>query len=441
MKIKTSDLFPSTFNQDFKDVFNHVYTEYTEYGGRGSCKSTFISICITLLIMKNKDFNALILRKTANSLRNSVFEQMKWAIDKLNVNHLFRFTVSPMQAVYIPTGQVILFSGVDDPTRLKSLKVKHGYFAITWFEESSEFSPEETENVKLTTMRGGDTFYIFDSFNPPSSVRNWKNEDVRKPKTNRLCHLSDYRTTPSKWLGDAFIFEAEEMQKSNERAYRNIFLGEATGSGSNVFENIEIREISQKEIDSFEYIYNGVDFGYFPDPFVFQKMAYDMKNETLYIFAELKLFKHGNYEASEKLKDYLMDFNKSDFESYKKIHRNYSPEVIAKQYLLEIMNERITADSAEPKSVADFRNYGWNMKGAVKGKGSLEAGFKWLQSRKKIVIDPLRCPEAADEFSLYEYDIDKRTGEIMEGYPQGQKDHSLAACRYAMEEVWNRKGM
>lgn len=101
---------------------------------------------------------------------------------------------------------------------------------------------------------------------------------------------------------------------------------------------------------------------------------------------------------------------------------------------------RITADSAEPKSIADFRSWGWNMRGAIKGRGSLEAGFKWLQQLKKIIIDPVTAPKSADEFALYEYEIDKKTGDILTGYPQGQPDHTLAAVRYALEEVWTRKG-
>ena len=107
---------------------------------------------------------------------------------------------------------------------------------------------------------------------------------------------------------------------------------------------------------------------------------------------------------------------------------------------MNIARDRITADSAEPKSIADFRTWGGNVRGAIKGIGSREAGFKWLQGLKKIVIDPARCPHIADEFTLFEYEIDKRTGEIMSGYPQGQPDHGIDTVRYSLESVWRHGG-
>lgn len=437
MRIKTNELFPPTFNDDFRDILKHGHTEYTEYGGRGSCKSSFISVTTIILLVQNPAFNALILRKTAESLRRSVFEQIKWAVDKLGLNEYFKFTVSPMQATYLPTGQVILFSGVDDPTRLKSLKTKTGYFAITWFEESAEFNAEEMENVKLTTMRGGDVFYIFDSFNPPSAVRNWKNEDVRQYKPQRLTHLSDYRTTPREWLGEAFILEAEQMRKLKPLEYDTIFLGIPRGTGRQVFENITLREITDEEISRFDYIETGIDWGYYPDPFAYGRMSYDAAKRTLYIFDELYLYKHGNIEASEALKDHLIDLNRDAWDSLAGV---FDEEYKRLEFINMLKSERITADSAEPKSCADFRAFGWNLRAAIKGPGSLNAGFKWLQGLKEIVIDPRRCPHAADEFSLYEHDLDKRTGEVLPGYPQGQPDHFLALTRYACEHIWTRRG-
>lgn len=265
-------------------------------------------------------------------------------------------------------------------------------------------------------MRGGEIFYNFYSYNPPSSVRSWVNTEFRKPRKDRLFTQSDYRTVPPEWLGEAFLFEAEEMKRTNERAYRNIFLGEPTGTGSNVFENIELREISNEEINNFEWKYYGVDWGYYPDPFRFVGCSYSIKENVLYIFNELSLNKHSNSQAYEKLTAY-MKYNGID------------------------INERITADSAEQKSIADFREYGLNCRGAIKGVGSRNMSFKWLQGIKKIIIDPVRAPHAADEFSLYEYALDKRTGEILEGYPDGQPDHSIDAVRYALEEIWRQKGV
>ena len=414
-EIRTSTLFPSSFAEDFRLIMSGKYTKYTEAGGRGSCKSSFISLCIVLLMMMNKTFNAVCLRKVDNTLRDSVYAQIKWAVEKLGVSRLWAFTVSPMQATYLPTGQTIFFRGSNDPMRIKSIKTLTGYTAITWFEELTEFTASDMETVKLSTMRGGDRFYVFNSFNPPSAARNWCNDRLRHPDSDEYVHLTDYRSVPPEWLGEAFIHEAEEMRARNERAYRNIFLGEPTGTGRSIFENITLRPISDEEISRFEWSYYGIDWGYFPDPFRWVAMSYDMARKTLYIWDELTLYKHGNQESSEVLKAHMRE-------------RHID------------LGVRVTSDSAEEKSTADFRAWGWNIKGAIKGPGSLDAGFKWLQQLDSIVIDPERCPKSADEFTLYEYDIDRRSGEVLTGYPQGQPDHSMAAVRYAMEEVWRRRG-
>lgn len=415
MEFKSSSLFPKSFNADFRSVLRHEYTEYVEAGGRGSCKSSAISLWIIILMVMNPTFNVLVLRKVSNTLRDSVYTQLKWAVEKLGLSDLFNFTLTPLQATYIPTGQVIFFRGADDPLKIKSIKAPKGYIAITWFEETAEFTINDVETIKLSSMRGGSVFYNFFSYNPPSSTRSWVNTEFRKPRKDRLFHESSYLTVPEEWLGEAFMFEAEEMKRTNERAYRNIFLGEPTGTGTNVFENIEIRPITQEEINQFEWTYYGLDFGYYPDPTRFNAHAYDMENKILYIYRELDLLKHSNFDASEKLKEYMI--NKG----------------------LDLDHE-ITGDSANPKDIADYRQFGWNIRGAVKGPGSIEAGFKWMQGLRKIVIDPIECPKAADEYSMYEYEIDHRTGEVMSGYPQNQPDHSMANGRYCMEKVWRHRG-
>ena len=417
MTINASDLMPMVFKEDLKNVMEHSYTEYIEHGGRGSCKSSFISLAIIILIISNPDYNAVIIRKTDNTLRDSVYAQMKWACEKLGVSSWFNFTTSPLQIVYKPTGQIIFFRGANDPEKLKSIKTVKGYTAITWFEELTEFTPNDLNSIKLSTMRGGEVYYLFESFNPPASERNWVNAYTREIRSNRFVHKSTYLTTPKEWLGEQFLYEAEIMQKNNERAYKNIFLGEPTGTGKNIFENITLREITDKEIASFDYTYQGIDWGYFPDPFIWCAFSYDSKTRTLYIYDELKLYKHGNKDASDKLLEYIKD----------KYYDGYH-------------EERIVADSAEPKSIADFHSYGWNIHASNKFPNSVKAGMKWLQSLTAIIIDPVRCPEAADEFTLFEYDIDKKTGEIIGDFPDGQPDHAIAAARYGLETVWQRKG-
>lgn len=400
----------------------HSKERYTFTGGRASCKSSFISLVIVILIVMFPSYNALILRKTAKTLRRSVFEQIVWAINKLGLTARFKIPKSQTAALpitYIRKNgqtQYIIFAGSDDPEKLKSIKVSSGYFAILWVEEKTEFTPAELQNIKISVLRGGKTFYIFESYNPPSAARHWCNREAATYDPNRMVIHTTYKDIPREWLGDAILHDIEQTKQNNQRAYENIYLGIVTGTGQNVFENVELREITDEEIQTFDYLYSGIDWGYYPDPFAFSTSAFNASKQTLYIFDELYMNKQGNYEAFQKLSEHM------------------------KACGMNIARDRITADSAEPKSIADFRTWGGNVRGAIKGIGSREASFKWLQGLKKIVIDPARCPHIADEFTLFEYEIDKRTGEIMSGYPQGQPDHGIDTVRYSLETIWRHGG-
>lgn len=422
MRIKSNTIFAKKYNKLFRWIMKHEYTEYTLPGGRGSCKSSFISLCIIILIVMFPQFNALIIRKNANTLRTSVYEQIIWAIERLGLRSRFKIPKSETSALPIVynrkngTKQYIIFRGCDNPEKIKSIKIASGYFGIIWFEEKTEFTPAEIQNIKVSAMRGGSKFYVFESYNPPSAKRHWCNTDARTPKKDRVVFHTTYLDIPREWLGEAILNEIEHTKQTNERAYKNIFLGEATGTGLNIFENVELREITDEEIAAFDFFYSGIDWGYYPDPFAFSTSSYNAAKQTLYIFDELYLNKRGNYEAFKDLAEHM------------------------EAHGMSIATDRITADSAEPKSVADFRSWGGNVRGAIKGIGSRNASFKWLQGLRRIVIDPARCPRIADEFTLYEHEIDKRTGEVMSGYPDGQPDHGIDTIRYALEEVWRHAG-
>ena len=422
MKIDSNTIFAMTYNKAFRAIMKHSKERYTFTGGRASCKSSFISLVIVILIVMFPSYNALILRKTAKTLRRSVFEQIVWAINKLGLTAHFKIPKSQTAALpitYIRKNgqtQYIIFAGSDDPEKLKSIKVSSGYFAILWVEEKTEFTPAELQNIKISVLRGGEAFYIFESYNPPSAVRHWCNREAATHDPNRMVIHTTYKDIPREWLGDAILHDIEQTKQNNLRAYENIYLGIVTGTGQNVFENVELREITDEEIQTFDYLYSGIDWGYYPDPFAFSTSSFNASKQTLYIFDELYMNKQGNYEAFQKLSEHM------------------------ETHGMNIARDRITADSAEPKSIADFRTWGGNVRGAIKGIGSREAGFKWLQGLKKIVIDPARCPHIADEFTLYEYEIDKRTGEIMSGYPQGQPDHGIDTVRYSLETIWRHGG-
>ena len=407
---------------------NHTKERWTFPGGRVSCKSSFISICVVILIVLFPNYNAVVVRKHKNTLRYSVFEQIVWAIDKLHLRRSngkkagFKIPKSKTAAlpiVYIRKNgkeQNILFVGLDDAEKSKSMKISNGYIAILWCEEKTEVEPADLKNLKISALRGGNTFYMFESYNPPSSTRHWCNTEARTEDPHRMVVHTTYLDIPREWLGESILHDIEQTKRTNKRAYENIYLGIATGTGRQIFENIQLREITDDEVQSWDETLQGIDWGYYPDPYAYGSMHYDARTNTLYVWDELYLWKHGNYEAFEATREHMEAHNMSIFE------------------------DRQTADSAEPKSVADFHKWGGDTRGAIKGKGSRDAGFKWLQGLRAIVIDPVRCPHAADEFTLYEHEIDKRTGEIMEGYPEGQPDHFLALTRYATERTWRHAG-
>lgn len=411
MTLKASSLISRNFIKVLQSILKHEYRFYTFAGGRNSLKSSFISIAIITLIIKYDYANALILRKVSNTLADSVYSQLQWAISMLGVEEYFKCTVTPMKIVYVPTGQTIVFRGVDKPSRLKSIKLRRGYFAVAWYEESTEFTPEEVRSVNQTILRGGNSaFWIFDSFNPPVSARNWKNTEILLAKPNRMVHYSTMFDAPPEWVGLAALEEAEYLRKTNKRMFDNEIMGLATGTGTNVFENITVRKITDEEINSYEWIYRGIDWGYYPDPFVYCEACYDAEKKALYIYKGFSLLRSSNPNTEEEL-----------------IKRSVSKR------------DAIVADN-DMKDINDFRSWGWNIRTAEKGKGSVEAGFKWLQSLTEIVIDNDRVPEAVAEFTQYEYDVDKN-GNVLSGYPQGQADHYMASVRYMMEPVWKRRGL
>lgn len=403
-------LIAPAFIQDHLDILEHGHTEYVEKGGRGSTKSSFISLEIVALLKNNPQMHALCCRKVGNTLQSSVYNQILWAIDALGLLEEFEATKAPMEVTYKSTGQKIYFRGADDPMKLKSTKPPFGYIGILWFEELDQFAgEEECRNIRQSIIRGGDEAYIFKSFNPPKTKNNWANKEFAVQKENRHITHSDYRSVPVKWLGRAFLEEAEDQQENNPAAYEHEYLGVPNGSGGMVFENVVADEITDQQIAAFDRVLNGLDWGYYPDPWAFNRMHYDAARRTLYIFDELTAYKKGNRETADAL-----------------LERGLTRE------------DRITADSAEPKSVADYQKFGLRCFGAVKGPGSVEYSMKWLQSLAKIVIDPLRCPDTYEEFTEYEYERTK-DGEIISGYPDAD-NHHIDAVRYATENIWRKRG-
>lgn len=408
-EIRLSEKIGPAFYDVARDVFQHRHTHYDESGGRGSLKSSFVSIIVPLLLIRNPGTHALVLRKVANTIRDSVYAQYMWAIGELGMAAFWEAKVSPMELIYKPTGQKIMFRGADDPMKIKSIKVPFGYIAVTHFEEKDQFAGRaEIRTILQSTMRGGSKYWNFESYNPPISRDNWANKDSLEERADRLCHKSTYLQAPPEWLGQQFLDEAEYLKKTDGRAYQHEYLGIPVGTGGNVFENLELREITDNEISHFDRIYQGVDWGWYPDPFAFIRLHYDSARETIFLIDEIYQNKLTNEASGSMIKS-----------------RNY-------------MDAYITCDSAEPKSTADYRAMGLPAKEAVKGPGSVDYGMKWLQ-RRKIVIDRKRTPNAYNEFVNYEYERNK-DGDIISGYPDAN-NHLIDATRYALERISRRMGV
>ena len=408
-QVKLSDLIAPSFYDLHWDIEEHHHTHYKLAGGRGSTKSSFASIEIILNMMKDPQANAIAMRKVGRFLEESVFEQLRWAIDALGVTDKWKVKLSPLGLTYIPFGNRIIFRGADDPQKIKSVKLKNGYFKYIWLEERAEFEgPEEERTILQSLMRGGSEYVVFYSWNPPKSMNSWVNQDVLDEREDTIVSHTDYRSVPKEWLGEQFFIEAEHLKETKPKAYEHEYLGIATGTGGAVFENVTIRPITDDEIAVFDRIKHGLDFGYGADPLAYIKMHYNKKQKRLYLFGEIYAVKLGNTKAAREI-------------------RKLNP-----------LNRIITADSEEPRAIAALNELGLRVIGAKKGPGSVDYGMEFLADElEEIVIDPKRCPNAAREFTSYELEMDKN-GNFKGSYPD-EDNHTIDAVRYGMEDSMIRR--
>lgn len=405
--ISLKNIIAKPFYKVHQDIKKHQHTHYWLSGGRGSTKSSFISIEIVNGMMKDAQngimSNAIILRRVKDTLSESVRDQIKWAIEILGVSEYWHIPESKLTITYIPTGQAIRFKGADNPKKVKSTKVAKGYIKYLWYEEVDEFeSYAKISNINQSILRGGSDFVVFYSFNPPESQRNWCNQQVLVPRMDTMVHHSTYLDVPKEWLGSTFLAEAEHMKNVKPDQYEHDYLGAVKGTGGEVFTNLTIREITNEEIAVFDRIKNGLDFGYAGDPLAYLKMHYDKTRKRLFIFAELYGTRINNNKAVNKIK-------------------KFNP-----------LNKLVTADSAEPRTINEFKQLGLNIKGAKKGPDSVDNGIKFLQDLEEIVIDPIRCPNAAREFNEYEIEKDKE-GNLKGEFPD-KNNHTIDAARYGLED-------
>lgn len=402
MSVRLSDLIAPAFYGVHADMKAFAHSEFWLSGGRGSGKSSFVSIEILLSMLRNSSVNAIVYRKVGATLRESVYGQMVWAIEKLGLERYFKCRLAPLELEYLPTGQRILFRGADDPGKSKSIKLARGWFGILWFEELAEFSGMEAiRTIKASVLRGGRAITIY-TYNPPKSRNNWVNAEAMSIRADRLTHESSYLEMPEEWLGETFLAEAEQLKRTNERAYRHMYLGEITGTGGQVFDNLALGTTRESGGTAF----CGLDFGFAADPDAFIRAEWEPSTRRIRVLDEF-------YSVRTPV------------------------ERLAEEVLKRAGDAVVRCDSADPRIIRELRERGVNAIAVKKGAGSIESGVRWLQELGAIEIDPGVCPNAAREFSGYEYRTDSNGNPIAE-LPD-RDNHLIDALRYAVEPLSARR--
>ena len=417
------DLFAPPFWRPYNMLRAGKGREFWFRGGRGSTKSTFVSEYCALdmiydailykmgRIPKSMLSHCCVFRKVGVDLRNSVFPQVQWSLDKLGVAPWFEINNSNLHITFLPTKQQFQFHGLDDELKVKGIKAPFGYYKNTWFEELAQFhGMNEIRSVKQSVQRGSHGFKTFCTYNPPMTQASWVNIEANEPVEGRYVFKSNYLQVPPEWLGEEFLLDAEDLRRRNEILWRHEYLGEVTGTGGTVFPNVVIREITDEEIARFDDLHYGQDWGY-TNAFCWVAVAYQRKRKRILIFDEI-------------YKPHLTPSLAAQLVRQKDMH-----------------GEPIYADCEDAAAIAQFNNeYGITTYPVKKGPDSRRYGYRWLQGLFEIVIDPRRCPNLAREFQLMEYKQDRRTGQFIEDYPK-EADHGIDATRYAMENESMRLGL
>ncbi len=375
-------------------------------GGRGSIKSNFWGALAEETIYNDPLAHCVVTRRYKTDLRNSVYSQFMKTITRHGKLDEWEFTSSPLVAKYKKTGQCILFVGADKPISLKSYNLPFGYIKLLINEECDEMAGiEQLDNIHDTFIRADAPAVNIKIFNPPKSASNFMNEYTASKENDELTHIchSFYYNVPVEWLGKRFFERAEWFKKHKPKYYRNNYLGEVTGTGGAIFENIELREITDDEINAMPYFHHGLDFGY-EHPQVFIKCYYDREKDILYPIEEVYSKRCKNSTFARKINKYK--------------------------------NVEIIADSARPDNITDMNDWGFDVIGAVKRWGTNKGRdycWEWLQMCNKIVVDRNRTPHLADELTKLEFELLK-DGTFSSKYPELNED-CIMALIYSLNRV------
>ena len=399
-----SDLILPAFQDFWKEARDGNKTDLVLKGGRDSGKSVVASQRIIMDLVE-LPISVLCVRRYANTLEDSCYEELKSAISMLELDRYFKFYKSPLKIIYLPRGNSILFRGADNPESIKSIKRSTYPLARLWVEELADFETEETVDiVEDSILRAGLSdnirYKFYKTYNPPKLKGHWVNKKYNSAFLDNsvYVHHSTYKDNP--YAAQQVHEKAEALKERSEHKYRWTYLGEPIGGGIVPFDNLVFETITDEQIKGFDNTREGVDWGYANDPFAWVKWNYDRKKKIIYAMDEVYELKLSNQEA------------------VKKIGKRHSSQIIA--------------DSAEPKSIEEFRASGFYVTKSKKGQGSVEYGEKWLDDLTAIVIDPKRTPHTAKEFEDIDYQID-RFGNIKNRLLD-VNNHTIDATRYAFED-------
>ena len=396
---------PQIIGKGYATYWNYKGRYKVVKGGRGSKKSTTTALWIIYKMMQYPLANTLVVRRVFNTHKDSTYTQLKWASNVLGVSHLWKFCKSPLEATYIPTGQKILFRGLDDPMSITSITVEHGHLCWCWFEEAFQIMNEDDFNKVDMSIRGelppGYFKQIILSFNPWSE-KHWLkkrffdvvDDDILAITTNYTCN---------EFLGEDDKKLFEKMKLNNPRRYNIEGLGNWGIAEGLVYNNFEELEFDIEEIKKRRNIKSafGLDFGYTNDPTAFIASLIDLDNNEIFIFDE-----HYQKAMSNKM---IADMIK---------YKGYS-------------KEKIVADSSEPKSIDDIKRQGiYRIKSAKKGKDSILNGIQFIQDFK-IYVHP-KCENTIVELSNYVWDT--KEGNVI-NKPIDDYNHLMDALRYSLEDV------
>jgi len=373
-------------------------------GSRASKKSKTMALWIIVNMIQYPEANTLVIRKTYRTLHDSCYTELKWAVKRLKVESFWKFTESPLEAEYLPTGQKIYFRGLDDPLKVTSITVDTGVLCWAWIEEAYEITKESDFDMIDESIRGEVPKGLFKqitfTFNPWNEKHWLKKRFFDNPDDETLAMTTNYLC--NEWLDKADLKVFETMKKNNPRRYAVAGLGGWGIVDGLVYENWREQPFTLEEIRKQYHVQSafGLDFGYTNDPTALFVGLIDVDARKIFVWDEM-------YETGLS--------NKRIFEN-----------ITSKGY----RKERITADSAEPKSIDELKGLGLRVSGAAKGKDSINSGIQFIQDFE-IIIHP-RCVHFLTEISNYTWDKDKFNNKL--NRPIDDFNHLMDAMRYALEK-------